>query len=349
MNGRSPALAGALIALASAVAFGVTTPLVQRLGAGVGPFATASLLYAGAAAVGLASRSTSEAKLRRAHAGRLFAIAVLGAGVGPSLLAWGLARTSGTSASLMLNLEALFTIAAARLIEREHVGRRALVAAAMLAAAGALLVLDRARATERGDASSAIGLVAIGGASLAWALDNTIAKPLSALDPARVVAAKSAAGASLSACAALALGERWPALLPLAGLVAVGATGFGSSLRLYLRAQRVLGAARTASVFACAPFVGAAVALALGEPAGPLSLAAAAVIVLGVALHMTESHAHVHVHDAIEHDHAHRHDDGHHGHVHDHMPEGEHTHVHRHEAHVHAHAHVPDLHHGHRH
>ncbi len=86
MKGRSPALPGTLLAVVSAVAFGVTTPFVQRLGVHVGPFATASLLYAGAAAVGLASRSRSEARIRRAHLGRLFAIAVLGAGVGPSLL-----------------------------------------------------------------------------------------------------------------------------------------------------------------------------------------------------------------------------------------------------------------------
>ncbi|MEP7283480.1 MAG: EamA/RhaT family transporter, partial [Rubrivivax sp.] len=47
-----PALRGGLLALLAAVLFGVSTPLVQRFGAGVGAFTTAALLYAGAAAAG---------------------------------------------------------------------------------------------------------------------------------------------------------------------------------------------------------------------------------------------------------------------------------------------------------
>ena len=48
-----PALRGGLLALLAAALFGISTPLVQRFGAGLGPFSTAALLYAGAAAVGL--------------------------------------------------------------------------------------------------------------------------------------------------------------------------------------------------------------------------------------------------------------------------------------------------------
>ena len=47
-----PALRGGLFALLAAVLFGISTPLVQRFGAGAGAFGTAALLYAGAAAVG---------------------------------------------------------------------------------------------------------------------------------------------------------------------------------------------------------------------------------------------------------------------------------------------------------
>src|SRR5688572_23630150 len=60
-----PALPGTLLALASAVAFGVTTPLVQRFGAGAGSFAVAALLYGGASLAGLLSRSPDEAAPRR--------------------------------------------------------------------------------------------------------------------------------------------------------------------------------------------------------------------------------------------------------------------------------------------
>ena len=344
---QRPALRGTILALISALAFGVATPLVQRFGRGVGSFATAALLYAGAAAVGFLSRSRKETQLRRVHLGRVLVIAALGAGLAPAALAWGLAHTSGTAASLMLNLEAVFTLVLARLLYREHVGRRVAVAAALLVIGGALLVFDNGRSGKT--ATGALGLLAVAGASLGWALDNALAKPLSELDPAAVVAGKATVGAALSTMAALLLREPWPALLPLLGLVAVGATGYGLSLRLYLKAQRALGAGRTASVFASAPFCGALLAWALGERAGPYALGAGVLMIVGLVLHLTERHVHRHEHHAQEHEHAHRHDDGHHDHVHDPMPAGEHTHAHRHRDLAHRHEHVPDLHHGHGH
>jgi drug/metabolite transporter (DMT)-like permease len=358
MTAHGPAFRGTLLALASALAFGVTTPLVQRLvragGAGAGPFATAMLLYGGAALVGLVSRSRREAPLRSAHGARLVAVAVAGALVAPALLTWGLLHTSGTSAALMLNLEAVFTVALARVVYREHVGGRVALAAVLLLAGGALLLLDRARGPSSGSIEVA-GLVAVATAALFWALDNVLARPLSALDPSAVVAAKSGLGATLSLAAALALraagavGERWPSPLASAGLVVVGGVGYGVSLRLYLRAQREIGAGRTASVFASGPFWGAALAWLLGEPAGALTIFSALAMGVGLALHLTESHGHPHVHEALEHEHSHVHDDGHHDHHHDPMPVGPHTHLHRHARLVHDHAHLPDLHHDHEH
>ncbi len=349
MRARSPrpALHGSLVALVSALAFGATTPLVQKLAREAGAFATACLLYAGAALVGLFARSRGEARVTRAHLPRLVTVAIAGALVAPALLAWGLGHASGTAASLMLNLEGVFTLALARIVHAEHAGRRVVVAAAIMLGGGALLVLDRGAGAPGG--ASVLGLAAIAGAALAWSVDNTLAKPLAALDPASVVTAKAAIGALLSAGLALGARNAWPAALPALGLLAVGATGYGLSLRLYLRAQRVLGAGRTASVFASAPFWGATFAWALGEPAGIFTVLAAVAMLVGLVLHLTERHAHAHVHDAIEHEHPHRHDDGHHAHAHDPMPAGEHTHRHRHERVVHDHPHVPDFHHEHVH
>lgn len=342
-----PASRGTFIALASAVLFGATTPFVQRLGRDAGPFATAALLYAGAVLVALFTRRRGEARPKRAHVPRILAMAILGAGVAPVLLAWGLGRTSGTAASLMLNLEAVFTVVLAWVMHREHVGPRVTLAAAALLAGGALLVLDRTHAA--GGSTSAVGLAAVGAAALAWSVDNALSKPLSAFDPSSVVAAKGALGAALSLSVSLLVAEAPPPAFAACGLLCVGVLGYGTSLRLYLRAQRELGAGRTASVFASAPFLGALLAFALGEPAGLLTAVAAVAMVAGLALHATERHDHEHAHEAVEHEHPHRHDDGHHDHVHDPMPDGEHSHLHRHEAVVHAHPHVPDLHHEHDH
>ena len=106
----SPALRGGLLALLAAALFGLSTPFVQLWGRGLGPFTTAGLLYGGAGLVALFIRRPREreAQLQRGDAGRLLAMAVFGAVIGPVALVWGLQRTSGTSASLMLTLEAFF-------------------------------------------------------------------------------------------------------------------------------------------------------------------------------------------------------------------------------------------------
>jgi drug/metabolite transporter (DMT)-like permease len=343
-----PALRGALLALAAAALFGASTPLLQFFGRGVGPFATAALLYIGASFVGALSRRPAdrEARLARHDLSRLFAMAVSGAVIGPVALAWGLQRTSGTSASLMLTLEALFTAILAWWLYRESLGRRVGTAMLLLIAGGCALILDQGQAGE----ARLWGLLAVLLATAAWGVDNTLSRALAERDPGQVVMAKAALGALATTLLALLAGERFPSAGAAAGLVLVGMAGYGLSLRFYLLAQRAFGAARTGSVFAFAPFIGAVLAVALGERgAGPLLFLGAALMLLGVILHLAESHEHEHEHEPLEHEHAHRHDDGHHDHVHVPMPAGEHSHPHRHVRLRHAHPHVPDVHHSHRH
>lgn len=345
----APALRGGLLALGAAVLFGVSTPLVQRVGAGCGPWTTAGLLYVGAALLGVMSRRppAREARVVWADLPRLLAMALFGAALGPAALAWGLQRSGGAAASLLLTLEALFTALLAAMFYGEQLDRRVRLALALLTAGAAALVLQ---AGQFG-AGPLAGLLAVLAATGAWGLDNTLSRQLADRDPGQVVAVKAALGVVMSAVAAGVVGEGWPSPGAAARLVLVGATGYGLSLRLYLLAQRAFGAARTGSVFAFAPFVGACAAVALGDRSGGLGLVVGGGLMLaGVVLHLAESHDHAHAHEALEHEHAHRHDDGHHDdHTHDPMPVGEHSHVHRHLPRRHAHAHVPDAHHQHSH
>ncbi|MGC1174913.1 DMT family transporter [Polaromonas sp.] len=345
---NTPALRGGLLALLAATLFGVSTPLVQYLGRGLGPLTTAALLYAGAALAGALLRkgSQQEARLQRSDGWRLLAVVVFGAVIGPVALAWGLQRTSGASASLMLTLEALFTALLAWRLYRESMDARVWAAMALLLAGGAVLVLDQARL---GGAQLA-GLLAVLVATAAWGMDNTLSRALAERDPGQVVLVKAALGATVTALLALAFAEPLPGLAAAAGLLAVGATGYGLSLRFYLLAQRAFGAARTGSVFAFAPFIGALLALALGDRSVSAWMGAGGLLMLGgVLLHLMESHGHMHRHAAMDHEHAHDHADDHHNHRHVPRPEGMHSHPHHHEPLEHAHPHVPDAHHLHRH
>lgn len=343
-----PAVAGASLALASAALFGLATPVLKLLGAGVGPWSAASAVYAGAALAGWLSRSdvSTEARVRPADAPRIAAMALLGAAIGPFALMWGLERTGALAASLALTLESVFTVALAWAWYREPLGRRA-GAGVLATCLGALaLAVDQ----SGGGATRITGLVAVAGATLAWSIDNNLSRPLAERDPGMLVMFKCATGAVLSCLMALASSEEWPVATTLAALALTGALGYGWSLRLYLRAQRSFGTARTASLFAAAPFIGALGAVALGERAfSPWIGIAAACLAAGVLLHATERHAHEHLHEPVEHEHAHRHDDGHHDHPHA-LPMPElHSHRHVHTALRHAHPHVPDAHHTHSH
>ncbi len=334
--------------MTAAFLFGVSTPLVQRFGVGVGSFSTAALLYAGAAVVGALIRqpAESEARLKRSDGRRIVLMAFFGATVGPVALAWGLQHTSGTSASLMLTLEAVFTAVLARLWYHETLDRRVTLAMALLTFGGMALVLDRAQA----GASQVTGLLAVMAATAAWGVDNTLSRGVAERDPGQVVMVKGALGALATTLLAFAFREPVPQAWAAIALLVVGATGYGLSLRFYLLAQRAFGAARTGSVFAFAPFVGAVVAGVLGErSASPWMFGGAALMIAGIVLHLAEAHGHEHEHEETEHEHAHTHDDGHHDHAHDPMPAGSHSHVHRHSPLRHAHAHVPDEHHAHRH
>jgi drug/metabolite transporter (DMT)-like permease len=341
-------LRGGVLALLAATLFGVSTPLVQRAGVGLGPFATAALLYAGAALVGALMRQPAdqEARLRRSDFGRIGLMAIFGAVIGPVGLAWGLQHTSGASASLMLALEALFTAVLARWLYREVMDRRVWTAMGLLLCGGVVLVLDRGLS----GGTQLPGLLAVLVATAAWGVDNTLSRGVAERDPGQVVVAKSVLGAGAATLLAWAFAESPPSSLQALALVAIGGVGYGLSLRLYLLAQREFGAARTGSVFAFAPFIGAALAVGLGERGLSWGMAAGAGLMLvGVVVHLLDRHAHAHTHQPMEHEHAHTHDDGHHDHTHDPMPAAAHSHAHRHAPKQHSHPHVPDAHHTHRH
>jgi drug/metabolite transporter (DMT)-like permease len=344
---------GIVLALASAVLFGASTPLAKLLLGAIDPWLTAGLLYLGAGlglwAVQL-GRSTlrlpaAEAPLRLRDLPRLAGVVLTGGVAGPLLLMLGLGRTDAASASLLLNLEGLATMAIAWLVLRESVDRRLLLGAAAILAGAVIL------SWQGGAMAFGAGALLIAAACLAWGIDNNLTRGLSAADPVQIATLKGLVAGSVNTALALGMGADLPSpgIAAAAGLV--GFLGYGVSLALFVLALRHLGTARTGAYFSLAPFVGALLALPLlGEPATPQLVLAGILMGLGLYLHLSERHEHPHAHAVTEHEHAHTHD-VHHQHTHaDGDPPGEpHAHPHRHAPLIHSHPHYPDLHHRHGH
>ncbi|MFO1068407.1 MAG: DMT family transporter [Geminicoccaceae bacterium] len=344
---------GVPLALASALLFGASTPAAKLLlGEGLSPWLLAGLFYL-ASGLGLGAWTLlrrlgggrTEAALARADLPWLALVVLAGGIAGPVLLMAGLAATPAATASLLLNLEGIATLAIAWLVFRENVDRRLLAGAAAILAGAALL------SWQGGPAGFGPGALAIAAACLAWGIDNNLTRKLSAADPVQIAAIKGLAAGAVNTALALGSGAALPTPAQLAAAGLVGLVGYGISLVLFVLALRHLGAARAGAYFSTAPFVGAALSVALlGEPATWQLAAAALLMAAGLYLHLAERHDHEHRHEAMAHAHRHVHD-AHHRHAHaPGDPPGEpHAHWHRHAPLVHRHPHYPDLHHRHGH
>ncbi|HJS90161.1 MAG TPA: DMT family transporter [Steroidobacteraceae bacterium] len=343
---------GITAALAAALLFGASTPLAKQLLRAASPMLLAGLLYLGSG-VGLSvARLVRDRGWRTPAMSRgewLWLLLAIGLGgvLGPLFLMLGLTRTSAGTASLLLNLEVVFTALLAWIVFRENTDRRVLLGMALIVAGAAVLGgRDAAEATGFGWGAFLIAL-----ACLCWAFDNNLTRKVSASDAVFLAGLKGLAAGVVNTGLALLLGARLPAAAGLGEAMAVGLLGYGVSLVLFVLALRDLGAARTGAYFSTAPFMGAAIAvLAFGEHPATAFWLAAVLMAGGLWLHLKERHEHAHAHLPMTHTHRHVHDEHHH-HGHDFDWDGRepHTHEHTHAALTHSHRHYPDIHHRHEH
>lgn len=346
---------GVVAALASAVLFGLSTPLAKLLVGTIPPLLLAGLLYAGSG-LGLflvmAIRQFRTPGMRgivlpqRGEWPWLLAAIFFGGVAGPVALMYGLVTSAAATASLLLNLEGVFTALLAWFVFRENFDRRLMLGMAAIVAGGLVLAWSPGAQAE-----ASLGLVLVVAACLCWAIDNNLTRKVSASDALMIACVKGLAAGAVNLTLALLLGQSLPPAGVMALALVLGFLGYGISLVLFVLALRHLGTARAGAYFSVAPFFGAALAVVMFGDALTWQLGIAGLLMAaGVWLHLTEHHGHRHVHDTLEHAHSHSHDE-HHRHSHDFAWNGiePHVHPHVHAPMTHFHPHYPDLHHRHRH
>ncbi|MDB5983710.1 MAG: hypothetical protein JWQ69_4725 [Pseudomonas sp.] len=341
-----------LYALGAAALFGASTPLAKLLGLDMSPVLLAGLLYLGSG-VGLLitrlirDRGWQPSGLSASEWPWLIGAIGFGGVLGPVSLMFGLTLTSGTTASLLLNLEAVLTALLAWVVFKENADRRIVAGMAAIVAGGVLLGWSRTSAQVHGW----LGPVAVAVACFCWAIDNNLTRKVSASDALFIAGLKGLAAGLVNGVLGLALGAHVPEFSLLVPTLLVGFFGYGVSLVLFVLALRGLGTARTGAYFSTAPFLGAAISmLLLGEAVSWVFWVAAGLMGIGVWIHLTENHSHDHQHEPMTHEHPHVHD-LHHQHEHAFPWDGEqpHSHVHDHAPIRHSHPHYPDIHHRHEH
>lgn len=339
---------GVLAALGAALMFGAGTPLAKLLLDTLNPWLLAGLLYLGSG-IGLTLYRVwihaPAVRLPR-HEAWWFAGAIVSGGVlGPGLLMLGLTGMPASNASLLLTAEGLFTTLLAWFAFKENFDRR--VVLGMITILAGVVLLSWPQAIEGG---AIWPVLAVLGACLAWGIDNNLTRKVSLNDATWIAARKGIVAGTCNLLLARMIDSAYPPVTDVAAAMVLGLFAYGVSLALFVVGLRHLGAARTGAYFSVAPFFGAVLAVALGEPFTLILAIAGVLMALGVWLHLTEHHEHVHFHPALFHSHKHEHDE-HHQHVHDipTAPNTKHSHWHKHDPITHSHAHFPDAHHQHRH
>lgn len=338
----------------AALLFALGVPIGKTLLVGIPPVALSGGIYlsagiALAVALLLAPRGAHE-RPRGADWVWLAAVVVVGGAVAPLAFFAGLSRVPAHVTGMLLNFEALFTIAFGALFLGERLGRVGWLGTLTILAGAALLSLPSAGAA-RGPVSG-VGVLLVIAACALWGLDNNLMQRISLRDARVTAAVKGLAGGAALLSMAAALGDiRGFTPARIAGVAASGAVAYGLSLVLFIRGLRALGVIQTGTLFALAPGFAAVLSFALlGERPGPPGLAAFFLMTGGALLLSRDRHEHFHAHEEIEHAHPHAHD-AHHQHAHrpGELAASPHAHPHRHAPLAHGHPHVHDAHHGHRH
>lgn len=278
---------GGLLAIAAAALFGASTPAAKAVVSGVDPLMLAGLLYLGSG-IGLtilrAASGQAGWMFKRADLPWLAAAVVFGGMAGPALLMLGLTTVTGSAASLLLTLEGVFTALIAWIVFREPFNLRVGLGMVSIVAGAALLSLGG------GSGRAAVaGALAIAAACLCWAIDNNCTSRISHADAPALAAVKGLIAGIVNVGLALTTGAAVPPMgsIALSGLI--GLFGYGISLVLFVLALRQVGAARTGAYFSTAPFLGAALSLAVLREAWSWPLVGAGLLMaLGVWLHLTE-------------------------------------------------------------
>ncbi|MGI1659749.1 MAG: DMT family transporter [Desulfitobacterium sp.] len=343
-----------IAAIFAAILFGINAPISRILLVKIPPTLMAALLYLGAglgmAVISLIKRLRGqkhrEAKMDRNDLPFVLAMIALDIAA-PVFLMIGLTMSSSANAALLGNFDIVATSLIALLLFKESIGRRLWSAIVLITLASIILSVENLSSF-----TFSLGSIFVLLSCLCWGFENNCTRMLSIKDPMDVVIVKGFGSGFGALLLTFLLKESLNNLSVAYILFALflGFFAYGLSIFFYVSAQRELGAARTSTYYAIAPFIGVGLSFVIFRVPPTVSFLIALLIMIAGAYFATyEKHQHTHTHPALVHEHRHCHTDDHHNHTHNEPTHQEHSHVHSHELLSHVHNHTPDIHHSHVH
>lgn len=324
-----------IYAFLAAVFYAINVPMSKLLLRHIDPTAMAGLLYLGAGiGIGILSLFNKKdcqrsEKLSKSDLPFVMGMIVLDIAA-PIFLMLGISRGSSANASLLGNFEIVTTTVIALVIFKEDVSKRLWTAIALITLSSVMLSFDGMESFQFFCGSLFVIL-----ATICWGFENNCTRNISSKSTYEIVILKGIFSGLGSLTIAFIRHETMHEIGYIIAAMLLGFAAYGLSIFMYVRAQSVLGAAKTSACYAVAPFVGAFLSFAfLQERLSWLYFAALTVMLAGSALVAADTliryHAHehqhmiTHTHDSlththtITHSHGHRHygTDSRHGHHH---------------------------------
>lgn len=326
---------GVFLALAAALFYALNVPLSKLLLMRIQPTMMAAFLYLGAG-IGITltaklggGRGAGEERLSRQDLPFVIGMIVLDIAA-PILLMFGLRLSSAAGAALLNNFEIVATALIALFVFRERIS---------FLLWGGLLLISLASVLLSGGGDLrfqfSTGSLLVLAAASCWGLENNFTRRISDKNTYQIVMLKGIFSGLGALAVAFSIGESLPPFPVLAQVLLLGFVAYGLSIFMYIKAQNILGAAKTSAYYAVAPFAGAALAFLIHrEELGGYYFAALAVMIAGSILVVADTllsvhrHAHrhavTHTHNSCTHTHVFMHT---HCHIHGLHEE---THEHRH-------------------
>ncbi len=281
-----------LFALLAALLYAVNSPFSKLLLGKVPPTMMASFLYLGAGlglfAVGtvqrLTGRKNKEQPLTKKELPFTLGMIVLDVAA-PIFLMLGLTYTTAANASLLNNFEIVATSVIALVIFKEAIPRRLWLAIFLVTLSSVILSFE-----DMSSLSFSSGSLFVLLACVCWGFENNCTRMLSSKNPLEIVVIKGLCSGSASLAIAFIAGEKLPDVSFILLSLLLGFVSYGLSIYFYIYAQRDLGAAKTSTYYAVAPFIGTGLSLLIFLQKPFFSFITALVImIVGTYLASTES------------------------------------------------------------
>jgi len=257
MSNKKTSIAWAILA---AGLYAISSPVSKILLQKIPPTMMAALLYLGAG-TGMLILGTVQRKMGWMNREMPLTKKELPYTVGmvfldiaaPVFLMLGLSMTSAANASLLNNFEIVATSIIALFIFKEKISKRLWTAIGLVTISSIILSVE--------DVSSftfSFGSVFVLLACVCWGFENNCTRMLSSKNPQEIVVIKGFGSGLGSLLIALVLNETASDICYILAALLLGFVAYGLSIFFYVYAQRELGAAKTSTYYAVAPFIGVA-------------------------------------------------------------------------------------------